>query len=99
MAIPFTQYLRPDGRRVSVTVDRSPEVEAKARVVIDAGLRFECEVLSDRRTVSLTVADPVAEKDVAIEVVPNGPEVPEAVDRLVESAYRLVTMRAKAEEG
>lgn len=91
--IPFTQYLLPDGRRQTITIERSPEIEAKAATIIAAGLRFETEVLSDGATVSLTVSDPVEEEDVAIELVPNGPGIPDAVDRLVEAAALIVARR------
>ena len=81
-AIPFTQFLRPNGRRADVWVTRPPEVVAQARATIARGYRFECEELMTGH-VSLTIADPILEDDVAYEIVPNGPEVPDAVDRLV----------------
>lgn len=80
--IPFTQYLLPDGRKKSVSIERPDEIETRARRLIDAGYRFECEVLTTG-DISLTVVDPYDEGDIAIEVVSNGPEVPVAVDRLV----------------
>lgn len=82
MSIPFTQYLRPNGRRVEVDIDRPEEIERKAQQIIAAGYVFECEHLSTGHA-SLTIADPEKEEDVAIEVVMNGPDVPAAVDRLV----------------
>ena len=83
--IPFTQYLLPDGRRKQTGIERPAAVAAKAEELIKRGFRFECEVLTTGH-VSLTVADPDEEIDIAIEVVCNGPEVPLAVDRLVEQA-------------
>lgn len=82
MAIPFTQYLLPNGRRAPTEIERGPEVEAKAREIIAAGYCFECELLTTGH-VSLTIADPLEQEDVAIEVVPNGPGLGEAVDKLV----------------
>lgn len=79
--IRFTQYLRPNGIPVTVTIDRPTEIEAKAAKIAARGYRFECEELTDG-TVSLTIADEI-EGDLAIELVPNGPGVPAAVDRLV----------------
>jgi hypothetical protein len=79
--IPFTQYMRPDGRPVSVSVNRPSDIAEKAAAIIARGLVFECEELADG-TVSLTITDP-DEGDVDIELVPNGPGVPAAVDRLV----------------
>jgi hypothetical protein len=80
--IPFTQYLMPNGRKSPVLIDRPDDVAAKARAIIDRGYRFECEMLSDYSTVSLTIADD--DDDHEIEVCPNGPEVPVAIDRMVE---------------
>jgi hypothetical protein len=81
--IPFTQCLRPDGRKRPVEFDRPPEIERLAREFIDHGGYFECEELTTGHA-SLTAGHPDAETgDIAIEVVVNGPEVPGAVDRLV----------------
>jgi hypothetical protein len=82
--IPFTQYLLPDGRTRPTAFDAPDDVAARARAIIAAGHRFECEVLTTGE-VSLTIHDVENGEDLAIEVVPNGPEVPEAVVRLVES--------------
>lgn len=84
--IPFTQYLLPDGRKTSVFIEREPSVVARAMELVERGYRFECEVLGDYSTVSLSVVDPDDEGDIAIEVVKNGPAVPPAVDRLVAKA-------------
>ena len=78
--IPFTQYLRPDGRRRYTTIDRPSHVAAKAAEILAAGFRFECEEMMSGQ-VSLTIGDD--DGDYAIEVVPNGPAVPDAVDRLI----------------
>jgi hypothetical protein len=87
VSIPFTQYLRPDGRRTDVSIDRPADVEAMANVFISAGGCFECEELLTGHA-SLTAVFPLNEgpEDIAIEVVPNGPPVEAAVDRLVASA-------------
>lgn len=84
--ITFTQYLMPEGRPSPVFIERTPDVVAKAKALIAKGYKFECEMLSDYKTISLTVVDPDDENDVAIEVCNNGPSVPPAVDRLVEMA-------------
>jgi hypothetical protein len=84
MAIEFTQYLRPDGRKRTVEIDRSPEVEALAAAFIAAGGRYECEELTTGH-VSLTayfVVDGEGQ-DVVLELCRNGPAVPEHVDKLV----------------
>ena len=78
--VPFTHYLRPDGRRREVLVDRPAEISAQADAIIAVGFRFECEELMDG-TVSLTIAGD--EDDVEIELCPNGPAVLAAVDRMI----------------
>lgn len=91
MSIPFIQYLRPNGRRTFVSIERPDEVEALARTFIDKGGRFECEELTTGHA-SLTAVFSLenGEDDVAIEVVLNGPAVPEAVDRLVRKAVSAI---------
>lgn len=87
MSIPFTQYLRPDGRTKGVEIDRPAEIEDAAKRLIDSGCVFEIEELSDG-TVSMT-----CERDdevLAHELCPNGPDVPTTVDRMIQSALVLV---------
>jgi hypothetical protein len=83
--IPFTQYLRPHGKKKETQISRDPEIEDKARVLLELGCAFECEVLVTGE-VSLTCED-ASEQTLSIEVVPNGPQVPGAVDRLVCDAW------------
>lgn len=80
--IPFTQYLRPDGRRVDIVIERPEPVVRMARILIDHGYAFEAEVLTNG-LVSLTMVHPDEDHDLAIEVVMNNQSVPEAVDRLI----------------
>lgn len=81
-SIPFTQYLMPHGRKSEVSIDRPDDVAAKAREIIAKGFRFECEMLSDYGTVFLAITDP-GKGDMECEIVPNGPEVPDAIDRMI----------------
>jgi len=90
--IPFTQYLMPNGRKEPVTIDRPDDVAAKAQAIIDRGFRFECEMLSDYSTVSLTIADD--DDDHEIEVVRNGPDVPLAIDRMIERFAAKLSVQA-----
>lgn len=83
--IPFTQFLMPDGRRSAVHIERPAPIEEKAQAIIAAGYRFECEMLTDFLTISLTIADPEHGEDLAIQLCANGPAVPAAVDRLIET--------------
>jgi hypothetical protein len=80
MSIPFTQYLLPNGERRETSIERPSDIEAKAQAIIDAGFRFECEMLTTG-AISLTISS--GEDDVAMEVCTNGPAVLVAVDRLV----------------
>lgn len=82
--IPFTQYLRPDGHKITVGICRPDHIERKARLITNLGYEFEVELLTTGH-VSLTIRDAIDPDtpDVAIELVPNGPLVPDAVDRLI----------------
>ena len=86
--IPFTQFKQPHGIRVSRTVSRPKNIERLAWEFIDRGGRFEAEILTTGE-VSLTACMVDGEADLAIEIVPNGPEVTAAVDRLVKTAWEL----------
>jgi hypothetical protein len=79
--IPFTQYLLPHGHRRETTIEVSHEIARMAHGIIRRGLAFECEVLTTGE-VSLTITDP-ENGDLAFQVVPNGPGVRDAVERLV----------------
>ena len=95
MSIPFTQYLRPDGRKTPVEIDGSAEIEGLAESFIAAGGRYECEHLTTGHA-SLTAVYFVdgEDQDIAIEVTPNGPEVVPAVDRLVRASVKYLEDRA-----
>lgn len=93
----FTQYLRPDGRRRTVWVERSAETAADARLVVAAGFHFDIEELSSGH-VSMTVEPNTTDahgddSPVAHELCVNGPSVPDAVDRLVRAAAAHVAAR------
>lgn len=109
MSIPFTQYLRPDGRTRAESISRSPEIEALARRWIDAGGKFEAEVLTTGH-VSLSAAMRIDEDaaddalvftldgewhDVVMKICANGPQVLDAVDELVREAAALLPPEAE----
>ena len=79
--IEFTQFLMPNGRQDTVWIDRPDEIVARAKQIRAAGYEFHCEMLGDHKTISLTISND--EGDHAAEVVANGPEVPEAIDRMI----------------
>lgn len=79
-SIPFTQYLLPNGERRAVSINRPDPVIEKAKAIMEAGFRFECEMLSTGY-VSFTVSDDYQDYDIRICL--NGPEVPQTVDELI----------------
>lgn len=80
--IHFIQYLRPDGRRSPVTINRPETIVKKADFILSHGFRFECEVLTTNQ-VSFTIFDPETDLDAAIRICDNGPDVPSVVDALI----------------
>jgi hypothetical protein len=84
MAIPFTQYLLPDGRKRAEVISRPADIEALAKKFIASGGRYECEMLRTGH-VSLTAVAEVdgEEDDIECIVCNNGPDVPAKVDELV----------------
>jgi hypothetical protein len=91
MAVPFTQYLLPNGRQVPVSVERPADVEEMAQRFIEAGGRYECEVLTTGQ-ISLTAVLDVDDEpqDVEIVICRNGPDVLAATDRLVAASIRHI---------
>lgn len=81
LAIPFTQFVAPHGKRRDTSIEVAPDVHEKAMRLIADGLRFECEVLSTGH-VSMTITDP-EDGDLDIRVRPNGPGIREAVEDMV----------------
>jgi hypothetical protein len=86
MSIPFTQFLRPNGRRMQATIDRSPEIEAKAKELLGHGCLFEIEQL---QTGEISMEVVRGEKILAGEICPNGPEVCRCVDKMINEAHAL----------
>lgn len=84
MSIPVVQFVLPDGREKPQSIWRPREIAEKAYRLLGAGLRLEAEILTTGE-VALTVADPDEGIDLACEVVPNGPGIAAAFDRLVAS--------------
>lgn len=98
MSVPFTQYLRPHGRKTQITIDRPEDIEIMARAFIESGGWFEAEELTTGH-VSLTAVrnDKEGEpNDIAIELVMNGPGVPSAGDRLIRKALMVSSFAEEA---
>ena len=84
MAIQFTQFIRPDGRRKLISIERPADIEDKARKITAAGCVFECENLQNGK-IYLDCCN--SEAEIAIEIVPNNEAVPAAVDAIVNLAF------------
>ena len=87
-AIPFTQFLRPNGHRMEVEfMCPDKAVYDKSLQIMAAGLTFECEVLSDNATVSFTISgyhpEMDEEADLSHRLSPNGPKVPEVLKDMI----------------
>jgi hypothetical protein len=87
MAIQFTQYLLPNGRRRQIEIERPDDIEAMAQILVDHGCFFDAEVL---RTDHVSLTCEHDDDLIAIQVCPNDENVPRAVDNLVRDAYEKV---------
>ena len=85
--IPFTQYLRPNGRKTSVSIEMPEDIVGLAFAFIIRGGWFEVEELITGHA-SLTACYVVdgEPQDIAIRVVENGPPVVPAVEALIREA-------------
>lgn len=90
--IPFTQFLRPDGRRRPMRIVRPLDIVQQARAIVAKGCEFHIEELATLK-ISMTCFDTAIEEDIAIEVCANGPPVCGAVDRLVSVANDVLSNR------
>ena len=86
-AIQFTQYMRPLGTPKPVWIDRPIRVADLADAIIARGFKFECEHLTTGEA-SLTITS--KDRDEVIKVVPNGPEVPIVIDRMIEQFAKKI---------
>lgn len=85
MSIPFTQFMMPDGRQVPVSIQMPVATEEKAKVLLNAGFRFEIEMLSTGE-ISMEVVDH-EDEPIAAEICRNGPQVLTAIAKMVEDAF------------
>lgn len=97
MIIQFTQYLLPDGRKEPIEIDVAEPVGKAAEALIKVGAHFDAEILTTGE-VSLTCdMDLNGEtENLAIQVIPNGPQVPKAVVVLVKEAVAEFKRRTDA---
>jgi len=94
MTIPFTQYLRPDGRKRATEIEMPEEVEKIAKAFIDSGGRYECEELTTGHA-SFTAVK--FGEDVAIQLCMNGPKVPETVEQLIRKSEKFTAANSLEE--
>jgi hypothetical protein len=91
MAIEFTQYLLPRGDRKTITIQRPDGIEALSHRFIEAGGKYEAEVLTTGEVSLTAVFDVDGEpQDIAIKVRNNGPDVLPAVDELVRESVQYI---------
>jgi len=84
--IPFTQYLLPNGRTKEITIDRPGDIAELAEKFIQVGGRFAAEILMTGQIALYAEKEDKEEEPVAMEIIPNGPEVIEAVDKIIKKA-------------
>jgi len=99
MSIPFTQFLRPDGRRKPTSIDMDPKTEEVAAALIDAGIQFEIEELMTGKVsmecINYAIEDGEPGFLVANAICDNGPSVLVAVADLVTRAHeRMFAQKA-----
>ncbi len=96
MRIDLIQYIRPSGRPSSVHTEVSDDLKGAYEEIQRAGWRLEAEVLLTGE-VALSVHNPeggpdAQGEDVAVELCPNGPEVQNALRRLIKRAANYAAM-------
>lgn len=83
MTVELIQFLRPDGREEKVFCDDFPdELKSQYDAIGAAGCRLTGEMLVPETNIALCIEHPKA-GDIAIEVVPNGPKVLDALAKLI----------------
>lgn len=92
----FTQYLRPNGRKIIVAIDRPDPVVAKADHILRNGFRFEIEELITGQ-VHMSISDDNG--DYSNHVCDNGPYVPAEVDTMILSFDVAKALKEKAANG
>lgn len=93
ITVPFTQYLRPDGRTKEISIEMPRKIGLLARSLLSKGYYFSAEILTTDQ-VSLTceaVVSGVESKIAAHIVCDDGPGVPQQVERLITEAWDSVT--------
>jgi len=87
MKVEFTQYLRPDGRKQTITMDVPDDLKEKIDFIIKNNHEFTCEVLTTGE-VALYVSN--NEEDIECLIVNNGPGMKEKVIELINNGFELL---------
>ena len=89
ISIPFTQYHLPNGRRTQESFTGAPaSLKPKVDEILAQGLNFTAEILRNGY-ISLCIANDAKGEDYDCRVVPNGLEVPKAIESMIEK-FNLV---------
>lgn len=84
MSVTFVQYLRPDGKQSPITIKRDEMVTSKYKRLMLDSVVFTAEVIpGDEVYLSVEFEETV----IASALVPNGPDVPATVDKVIHEAY------------
>lgn len=95
MAIMFTQFLRPNGKKSIVEIDRPTDIDKMARDLVMMGYNFEIEVLMDDR-IHMTVSN--EDGDLRSRICENGPSLPKCVDDMIIAAHWDVFVDMKKQQ-
>lgn len=90
MAIEFTQFIFPNGRRTLVEIDRPFEIETMALHLMSLGFKFEIE--NDNNSIWMSCINHHTE-EVVDRICSNGLEVPIKIDEMVTEAFNLFSMK------
>jgi len=84
--IPFTQFVRPNGRQRPTFITRPAEIEARAKAIVALGYVFEIEELTTGEA-SMEVVHAQTKAVLCHGLCKNGPAIPATVDDMINHAY------------
>lgn len=90
--ITFTQYLRPDGRKRTTYIERTPEIHKLADWLRTRGCYFEIEETTIGTVVMYVENDEHFDSEpVAMEICGNNEDVPKSVDKMIRGAVKRLS--------
>jgi hypothetical protein len=78
----FTQFLMPDGDQKAIEIDMPDGVREQYDAIHAADCRLTTEMLRTE-AIAIYITDREAEDDFFCKVIPNGPEVPKAIEKMI----------------